>query len=45
MSIGVAVTYLYRNEANFTLSDFKGQAWKMSDMRGNVVLVSFWATW
>jgi peroxiredoxin len=34
-----------RANADFTLSDIKGKAWKLSDLRGKVVLVNFWATW
>ena len=35
----------HRNEANFTLTDLKGKAWTLKDLRGKVVLVNFWATW
>src|SRR5579883_3439250 len=34
-----------RGSAEFTLSDIHGKSWKLSDLRGKVVLVNFWATW
>ncbi len=34
-----------RGSADFTLSDIHGKSWKLSDLRGKVVLVNFWATW
>ena len=34
-----------RASADFTLRDLKGREWKLSDLRGQVVLVNFWATW
>jgi thiol-disulfide isomerase/thioredoxin len=34
-----------RQKADFTLSDLKGQEWRLSALRGKVVLVNFWATW
>ena len=30
---------------DFTLQDIKGRAWKLSDLRGKVVFINFWATW
>ena len=30
---------------DFTLVDLQGKTWKLSDLRGQVVLVNFWATW
>jgi len=30
---------------NFALTDLKGQEWKLSDFRGKVVFINFWATW
>jgi peroxiredoxin len=32
-------------KANFTLKDLKGKTWTLSDLRGKIVLVNFWATW
>src|SRR5207249_2641458 len=34
-----------RQKANFTLADLTGQAWTLTDLRGRVVLLNFWATW
>jgi peroxiredoxin len=34
-----------RREADFTLTDLNGKAWTLKALRGNVVLVNFWATW
>jgi peroxiredoxin len=31
--------------ANFTLNNLKGEAVKLSELRGRVVVVNFWATW
>lgn len=31
--------------ADFTLNDLNGKPYKLSDLRGKVVLVNFWATW
>lgn len=30
---------------NFTMPDLRGGAWSLSEHRGRVVLVNFWATW
>ncbi len=30
---------------DFTLSDLNGKTWKLSDLKGKVVFVNFWATW
>lgn len=29
----------------FELTDFNGKTWRLSDLRGKVVFISFWATW
>ncbi|MGA2592715.1 MAG: TlpA disulfide reductase family protein [Bryobacteraceae bacterium] len=34
-----------RQSADFTLTDLKGKNWTLKDLRGQVVLVNFWATW
>jgi peroxiredoxin len=34
-----------RQKADFTLTDLQGKTWTLSALRGNVVLVNFWATW
>jgi peroxiredoxin len=35
----------YRRESDFTLTDVQQQKWNLKSLRGNVVLVNFWATW
>lgn len=30
---------------DFSLTDQAGNTWRLSDLRGNVVFVNFWATW
>jgi cytochrome c biogenesis protein CcmG, thiol:disulfide interchange protein DsbE len=30
---------------DFTLTSFEGQSYSMSDLRGQVILVNFWASW
>ena len=30
---------------NFTLVDTKGKTWNLSELKGQVVFVNFWATW
>jgi peroxiredoxin len=34
-----------RRDADFTLVDLNGKPWTLKSLRGNVVLVNFWATW
>jgi peroxiredoxin len=34
-----------RKDANFTLTDLRGHSWTLRELKGNVVLVNFWATW
>ena len=30
---------------DFTLTDLQGKTWQLSELRGNVVFLNFWATW
>jgi cytochrome c-type biogenesis protein len=30
---------------DFTLTDLNGKQWKLSDLKGKIVLLNFWATW
>jgi len=34
-----------RQSASFTLIDLQGKTWTLTDLKGKVVLVNFWATW
>ena len=39
------VAAIYKKAPDFTLADIKGKTWTLSDLRGKVVFVNFWATW
>ena len=43
--IRVPAANLRRTAPNFTLVDSRGASVRLSDYRGKVVLLSFWATW
>ena len=34
-----------RQHADFALTDLDGKSWKLSELKGKVVLLNFWATW
>jgi peroxiredoxin len=34
-----------RQQADFTLTELRGNTWTLKELRGKVVLVNFWATW
>src|ERR1700682_1394817 len=34
-----------REQADFTLTELNGKTWTLKELRGNVVVVNFWATW
>src|SRR5215469_5228734 len=34
-----------REKADFSLTDLQGKSWHLRDLKGQVVLVNFWATW
>jgi peroxiredoxin len=36
---------LRHQQADFALADLYGKKWGLKDLRGNVVLLNFWATW
>jgi len=36
---------LRHQQVDFTLTDLHGKTWALKDLRGQVVLVNFWATW
>ncbi len=39
------VAAIYRKAPDFTLADINGKIWTLSDLKGRVVFVNFWATW
>jgi peroxiredoxin len=34
-----------RQQADFTLTELRGETWTLKEQRGKVVVVNFWATW
>ena len=43
---GVNESNLVGSEApDFTLTDLKGKTWTLSELKGQVVFINFWATW
>ena len=34
-----------REKADFTLNDLQGKSWHLRDLKGEVILINFWATW
>lgn len=43
--VQVAETARAREDVDFSLKDLDGKTWKLSDLKGKVVLVNMWATW
>ncbi len=39
------VAAIYSKAPDFSLVDTAGKTWKLSDLKGKVVFVNFWATW
>lgn len=42
---GPQVATVGKTAPDFTLVDRKGKSWTLSDLRGQVVFINFWATW
>jgi cytochrome c biogenesis protein CcmG, thiol:disulfide interchange protein DsbE len=42
---GVSPAAERKSAVNFTLNDINGDKWTLSDHRGKVVVVNYWATW
>ncbi len=40
-----AVAAVGKSAPEFELKDFTGRLWRLSDLRGKVVFINFWATW
>ncbi len=34
-----------RAQIDFTLTDLQGKTWRLKDLKGQVILINFWATW
>ena len=43
--IGTAPSFAVEKAPNFSLKDINGKTVKLSDYKGKVVLLNFWATW
>jgi len=41
----VIVLEVARSRVDFQLTDITGKPWKLSNLKGKVVIVNFWATW
>lgn len=41
----IAVAEVGKPAPEYELYDFTGRLWRLSDLRGNVVFINFWATW